>query len=163
MQSDIETLVYQAEEDYLKQPDIELFRQYAASMQKRLETYECLRDREMAIFQPIVKQLTKTCSPENPQLLEKVLKHWVAVFRYCAMAMLLNNPEYLEYRILEWLSDIVKAHQMQSLENTLYELLLSRLSEVLTEEQLALLQPFLEQARTALSGTPEPSVVGGSK
>jgi len=161
MQSDIEALVHQAEENYLKQPDIELFRQHAASMQKRLETYECLRDREVAIFQPIVKQLMKTYSQENPQLLTKVLQHWVSVLRYCAMAMLLNNPEYLEYRLLEWLSDIVKAHQMQSLESTLYELLLSRLSAVLAQQQLALLQPFLEQARVALLGTPEPSIVGG--
>ncbi|MBE9170843.1 phycobilisome protein [Pleurocapsales cyanobacterium LEGE 06147] len=161
MQSDIETLVHKAEEDYLKQSDIELFRQQAASMQKCLETYECLRDREIAIFQPIVEQLVKTYPQENPQLLEKVLKHWLSVLRYCAMAMLLKNPEYLEYRILEWLSDIVKAHQMQSLESTLYELLFSRLSEVLTKEQLSLLQPFLEQARTALLGTLEPSLVGG--
>jgi hypothetical protein len=161
MQSNIEALVHQAEEDYLKQPDIELFRQYAASMQKRLETYECLRDREIAIFQPIVKQLMKTYSQENPQLLEKVLKHWVSVLRYCAMAMLLNNSEYLEYRLLEWLSGIVKAHQVESLESTLYELLLSRLSTVLAQQQLALLQPFLEQARAALLGTPEPSTVGG--
>ncbi len=161
MQSDIEALVHRAEEDYLKQPDVELFRQHAASMQKRLETYECLRDREVAIFQPIINQLIKTYSQENPQLLEKVLKHWVSILRYCAMAMLVNNPEYLEYRILEWLSDIVKAHQMESLESALYELLLSRLSEVLTQEQLTLLQPFLEQAREALLGTPELITVGG--
>lgn len=161
MQSDIEALVHQAEEDYLKQPDIELFRQHAASLQKRLETYECLRDGEIAIFQPIVKQLMETYPQENPQLLEKVLKHWVSVLRYCAMAMLLNNPEYLEYRLLEWLSDIVKAHQMESLESTLYELLLSSLSTVLAQQQLALLQPFLEQARVALLGTSELSIVGG--
>jgi hypothetical protein len=160
MQSDIEALVHKAEEAYLQQSDIELFKQHTVSLQKRLETYECLREREIAIFQPVIEQLVKTCPQENSPLFERVLKHWLSIFRYCAMAMLLNNPDYLEYRILEWLSDIVKAHQMQSIESTFYELLLSRLSEVLTQEQLTLLQPFLEQARASMAGDHEPSIVG---
>lgn len=36
---------------------------------------------------------------------------------------------------------------MELLENSLGELLLSRLKEVLSEQQLALVHPFIEQAR----------------
>lgn len=152
MHSDIQTILYQAEEHYLKGQEITFFQISTSSLAKRLETYKCLRDREIAIFQPIAEELVRVYSHENPQVLEKALKHWLAVMRYSAMAMLLNNPEYLESRILEWLSEMVQAHQMQSVENTICDLLLSRLEKVLSQQQLALLQPFLEQAQTTLLG-----------
>ena len=167
MHSDIQAILHQAEEHYLKGQEIKVFRIYADSLAKRLETYECLRDQEIKIFQPIAEELVRAYPEENPKLLEKALKHWLAVMRYCAMAMLLNNPEYLERRILEWLTEMVQAHQMQSVENTIYDLLISRLQKELSQKQLALLQPFLEQAQTTLLGEQInldeqiPSTVGG--
>lgn len=150
MQSDLQALLHQAEEHYLAQPEIKVFQNQVVSLAKRLETYECLRDREIDIFQPIAKELVKTYPEENPKVLEKALKHWLAIMRYCAMAMLLNNPEYLQRRILEWLTEMVQAHQMRSIEKTIYDLLCSCLEQFLSQQQLALLQPFLEQAQTTL-------------
>ncbi|MGB5637021.1 MAG: phycobilisome protein [Waterburya sp.] len=167
MQSDIQAILHKAEEHYLKKTEVMVFQHYAVTLVKRLETYECLRDQEITIFQPIAEELVRAYPEENPQLLEKALKHWLAVMRYCAMAMLLNNPEYLERRILEWLTEMVQAHQMQSVENTIYDLLLSRLQQRLSQEQLALLKPFLEQSQTTLLGEQInldeqiPSTVGG--
>lgn len=161
MHSDIQMLLYQAEEHYLKGQEIKVFRIYADSLARRLETYECLRDQDLKIFQPIAEEIVKIYADENPQLLEQALKHWLAIMRYCAMAMLLNNPEYLERRILEWLTEIVQAHQMQSVEQTIYDLLFSRLQQLLSQEQLTLLQPFLEQAQTSLLGEPILSTIGG--
>ena len=150
MQSDIKAILYKAEEDYLQKPEIKDFQNAVASLAERLETYECLRDQEITIFQPIAEELVRAYPEENPKLLEKALKHWLAVMRYSAMAMLLNNPEYLQRQILEWLTEMVQAHQMQSLENSIYDLLLSRLEKVLSQQQLALMQPFLAQAQSTL-------------
>ena len=167
MHSDIQAILHRAEEHYLKKPEVIVFRHYATTLAKRLETYECLRDREVKIFQPIAEELIRAYPEDNPKLLEQALKHWLAVMRYCAMAMLLNNPEYLERRILEWLTEIVQAHQMQSLYSTIYDLLLSRLRKELSQKQLTLLQPFLEQAQTTLLSEQIPvdkqilSTVGG--
>ena len=160
MHCDLKTILYKAEENYLKKPEIIVFQYHVASLAKRLETYECLRDQEITIFQPIAEELVRAYPQENPKLIEKAIKHWLAVMRYCAMAMLLNNPEYLQRRILEWLTEMVQAHQMQSVENTIYNLLLSRLGKVLSQQQLALLQPFLEQAQTTLLGEKTLSVIG---
>ena len=150
MHSDIEVLLYEAEEHYLQPPEIKLFKHHVASLAQRLETYECLRDREIEIFQTVADQLLEAFPQENPQLLERALKHWLSVMRYSAMAMLLSNPEFLQRRLLEWLTDLVQAHQMESIETKLYEFLLSRLVEVLSQEQLALVQPYLEQAQKTL-------------
>ena len=150
MYSELRTLLYDAESNYLQTPDIELFKEHIASLQERLKTYEILRDREIALFQPVADQLLVAFPAENPPLLERAVKHWLSVMRYCAMAMLLNNPEFLQRRLLEWLTDIVKAHKMTSVENRLYELLQGSLEKNLSESQLTLLNPFLKQAQTTL-------------
>ena len=151
MQTDIKTTLYQAETDYLNNKDISLFKSHTANMAKRLEVYKLLRDREIAIFQPIADEVLRIYSAEDPQLVEKALKHWLLIMRYCAMAMLLNNPEYLQKSILEWLTEMVQAYQMQSIENTIHDLLFSHLKKALPSDRFALIQPFLEQTQTILS------------
>lgn len=153
MHPEIETLLYKAEEHYLKPLEIKLFRHHATSLSQRLETYEFLRDQEVVIFQPVADQLLEVFPQEKQETLERALKHWLSVLRYCAMAMLLNNQEFLQRRILEWLTDMVQAHQTQAVETRLYKLLQARLKELLSDQQLALIQPFLNQAESTLLGT----------
>lgn len=150
MQSDIRSLLYKAEENYLNSQEMELFKTHIASLGQRLEVYELLRDREVEIFQPVADELCRLYPQETPLLIEKALKHWLAIMRYCSMAMLLNNPEYLQRGILEWLTEIVHAHQMQSLETTIYNLLSSELQKILSQDRFALIRPFLEQSQAIL-------------
>lgn len=151
MQSDLKVILHLAEDHYLKRLEITAFQLHIAKLAKRLEVYEHLRDREIDIFQPIADELSEVYSQVSPQLLEKALKHWLSIMRYCAMAMLLNNPEYLQKGVLEWLTDTVKAHQMQSIEIAIYDLLFSELKKSLPKDQFALMQPFLEQTQEILS------------
>ena len=150
MQSDLKSILYQAEANYLEDQQIKQFQTFTRDLSKRLEIYELLRDNEIEIFQPIADKLMQVHSQQSSQLIEKALKHWLSIMRYCAMAMLLNNREYLQRSVLEWLTDIVQAHQMQSLESTIYDLLFSSLQKILSQEQFALMQPFLEQSRAIL-------------
>jgi hypothetical protein len=152
MHPEIETLLYKAEEHYLKPLEIKLFRHHATSLSQRLETYEFLRDQELAIFQPVVERLLLAFPQEKQETLERALKHWLSVLRYCAMAMLLNDQEFLQRRLLEWLTDLLRAHQMQAVETSLYQLLQTRLKELLSDQQLALVQPFLDRAKATLLG-----------
>jgi len=145
----IKTLLYEAEDRYLKPEEIATVKLCASSLQERLETYEFLRDQEVAIFQPIADQLLVTFPQDKPDL-EQALKRWLLVSRYCAMAMLLNNQEFFRQRLLEWLTGLVQAHQTQAIETSLYQLLQSQLQELLSAQQLALVQPFLAQAETTL-------------
>jgi hypothetical protein len=153
MHKDFEALMYVAENffhhRYLDGSQLQAFRQHANSLQDRLSTYEVLRSQELDIFQPIADQL----EADYPQALdqaERALKHWIAVLRSASMAMLLNNPDLLQQRLLDWLTGIVEAHQTQVIETRLYQLLITQLTQQLTEGQLLLLMPFLEQAKAAL-------------
>jgi hypothetical protein len=151
MQPEIKTLLYEAEDHYLKPEEIESLKYHASSLAQRLETYELLRDAELAIFQPVADQLLEAF-PQKQQEIELALKHWLSVLRYCAMAMLMNNPEFLQRRLLEWLVDLVQVHQMQAIEINLYQLLQAQLQEQLSDQNLALVQPFLAQAEDTLLG-----------
>ncbi|OKH28016.1 phycobilisome protein [Chroogloeocystis siderophila] len=152
MHSEIKSLLYEAEDHYLNPEEITTAKLCIASLQVRLETYELLRDQEVAIFQPIADQLLVTFA-QNQRDLEQALKRGLLVLRYCTMAMLLNNQEFLRQRLLEWLIDIVQAYQTQAIETNIYQLLQNQLPEHLNAQQLALLQPFLAQAATTLLQT----------
>jgi len=153
MYPEIRALLYEAEQNYLQPKEIERFKYHVLSLTQRLEVYETLRENELAIFQPIANGLLAAFPHEQQTSWERALKHWVSVLRYGAMAMLLNNPEFLQRRLLEWLTDLVQVHQTQEMEMTLFQLLEARLPEFLSNEQMALLQPFLTQAQETLLGT----------
>lgn len=152
MHPKIKHFLYEAEDHYLQTEEITSFKHHVSSLAERVETYEILRDNEIVIFQPIAEQLLATFPQHKQETLERALKNWLAVLRYSSMAMLLNNPEFLQYRLLEWLTEIAQVHQMQAIDTTLYQLLQTRLSELLSSEQIALLQPFLTQTEQSIFG-----------
>jgi Phycobilisome protein len=151
MHTDLEIVTRKAESEYLQQPEIDAFKQCVGSLQERLEIYQSLRDKEIEIFQPIAERLLETYSDRDQQLIERALKHWLSAMRYCAMAMLLNNSGFLQHRLLEWLSPVASAHQLETINKTLYGFLLTNLGQILSKKQLTILQPFLEQARVNLT------------
>ncbi|MCU0535897.1 MAG: phycobilisome protein [Hydrococcus sp. Prado102] len=157
MHPDLRNLLYDSEIAYLQAADMTRFRNVVASLQERLEVYEYLRDREIEIFQPIADGALAAFPDENPKMLERALKHWLSIMRYCAMAMLINNPEYLQHRLLEWLTDVVQAYQMEAIETYMCKSLKASLQKGLTKPQFALVQPFVEQAQATLVGAKTPS------
>lgn len=153
MYPEMRILLNEAEQHYLQPQEIETFKHHVLSIATRLEAYELLRDNEVALFQPVADRLLSAFPQEKQENLERGLKHWLLVMRYCAMAMLLNNPEFLQRSLLEWLTDMVQVHQTQAIEMTIYELLQVRLPEYLNSKHMALVQPFLAQAQETLLGT----------
>ncbi|MDF0556624.1 phycobilisome protein [Kamptonema sp. UHCC 0994] len=150
MHPEIEALLDHAETRFLKNEELATFKRYAATLAQRLKVYEFLRDKEVAIFQPIANQLQEIFPQEKQENLERSITHWVLALRHCAMAMLLNDSVFLQERLLGWLSGIVQAHQSQEIEATIWKLLQARLKELLSEQAIAILQPFLDQASTIL-------------
>ncbi|HLO47296.1 MAG TPA: phycobilisome protein [Kamptonema sp.] len=150
MHPEIEVLLDHAETRFLKTEELAAFKRYAATLAQRLKVYEFLRDKEVDIFQPIANQLQEIFPKEKQENLERSLTHWLLALRHCAMAMLLNDSLFLEQRLLEWLAGIVEAHQSQEIEETIWKLLQSRLKEILSEQAIAILQPFLDQAKSTL-------------
>ncbi|WP_293129721.1 phycobilisome protein [Microcoleus sp. bin38.metabat.b11b12b14.051] len=150
MHPEIEALLDQAETRFLKGEEIIAFKRQAATLAQRLKIYEFLREKEATIFQPVANKLQESFPNQKEETLERSLKHWVLVLRYCAMAMLLNDLNFLEQRLQDWVSGIVEAHQTQKVEATVCTLLETRLKELLSEQARAILQPFLDQAKSMI-------------
>ncbi len=153
MQKDFENLFYEAEDHYLPSSDLATLKNSADSLKERLGIYQNLRDKEVPIFQFVADSLVEAFPDENNQRLEQGLKHWMSVMRYASMAMLLNNPDYFRHRLLEWLTDIVQAQDMVTIESHIFETLKERLEEMFSSGQMMLLNPFLEQAKITLLET----------
>jgi Phycobilisome protein len=150
MDTALQSLIYTADDHYLSDADLERFHRDVHSLAERIETYEILRDRELSILQPAADYLSEEFPTTDSKLLERGVVHWLNILRYSSMAMLLNNPEFLNQRILEWMPDIVQAYQLQAIEKALYRLLQVQLKSSLSPEQLSLVKPYLEEAYTTL-------------
>ena len=150
MHPEIEALLDQAENRFLKGEELIAFKRQVATLAQRLKIYEFLREKEASIFQPVANKLQETFPDEKQETIERSLKHWLLVLRYCGMAMLLNDKQFLEQRLLDWVSGIVEAHQTHKIEATVCNLLQTRLKEMLSEQARAILQPFFDQAQSMI-------------
>jgi Phycobilisome protein len=150
MITEIDSLIYQAEAEYLAQKDLGIFKSQILYLSERLKIYEQIRDQETEIFQHVVNQIANNFPDEPESRVKRAVKHWLMILRTCAMAMLANDSQYLEQRILAWLPEQIAAYQMQELEQNLYGYLYKRLKKSLDNDQFSILQPYLEQSKNAL-------------
>ncbi|MEM7758779.1 MAG: phycobilisome protein [Cyanobacteria bacterium P01_G01_bin.67] len=146
----LDSLLYQAEAEYLEQDDLDKFKSEIFSLEKRVQLYEIISSKETDIFQYVATQLLASYPDEPEAKIRRALKHWLIVMRYCGMSMLFDNPKYLQHRILEWLPEQITAHQLQDVERSLFSFLQKRLTKVLSSEQWSLLKPYFELAQNAL-------------
>jgi hypothetical protein len=151
MNSELKTLVYQAESRYLTPKELGLFAESVNSMPKRLDLYKLLRDQEIKIIQAVADQIEIQMPKADPKILELGIKNLILVMRYSAMAILTDNPALLKTRLLDWLEQVTSVYDMRSVNRALYRLLNQTLKQELTPEQLALLQPLINTAQTTLA------------
>jgi hypothetical protein len=150
MNTEIKTLVYQAESRYLTPKELGLFAESVNSMPKRLNLYQLLRDQEIKIIQAVADQIEVQMPKANPKILELGIKNLILVMRYSAMAILTDNSALLKTRLLDWLEQLTP-NNMQSVNRALYGLLNQTLKQELTPEQLTLLQPLINTAQATLA------------
>lgn len=149
MQSKFEDLQRAAEDHYLQPTEINQFKEQVGALQDRLALYEVLRDQELAIFQVVAHQQLKESSDIPQADLEKIMTHWISVLRYSAMAMLMDQPAYLENQ-LSFYAEILRRDDFSVINHNICLFLKQCLRSVLSEEQLSLLEPFIQQIDTHL-------------
>ncbi|MGR3278945.1 hypothetical protein ACSYAD_28180 [Acaryochloris marina NIES-2412] len=157
MQSNFEDYLRAAEDHYLQTPEMNGFKQQVDALQDRLALYETLRDQELIIFQAIADQLNNETFSNSQSDQEKVFTHWMSLLRYSAMAMLTDQPQTLTIQ-LSWLKDVVGGSEFAILNEKTSELLHQCLSSVLSQDQLTLLEPFLQEANNTLVGQSSPEL-----
>ena len=151
MNPNLEQYLYRAEEQYLQSNELDDYRGYLAQFAEKVKVYEIIREQEIFLFKILADELQEQYPEERSQVLCEAISQWSLVLKYCCMAMILDNPEYLESRIDHWLRELILLREEPQMDNMLYTVLVEILPEVLLDEQVALIQPFLEQVKD-LSG-----------
>ena len=118
MISDLESILYKAEIEYLEITELNIFNQRALSLERRLKLYELLRDREIEIFEYIAEDLLKNYPQTDELKIALALQYWMSIMRHCCMAMLSNNYLYLENRILAWLPEQIEVDELKNISST---------------------------------------------
>ncbi len=153
MHPELLSLLEKAEQRYLEPKEVELYRRHAASLNKRLQTYEVLREQESTIFQQVADLLVTEFPNEQQENLERSLRYWLLIVRYSATAMLLNDQSYLEHRLQDWLKILLETYETKTIDLKLYDLLMNVVKKELPKEHLRLFDPVLQKAKEMLIET----------
>jgi len=147
MHPELLSLLEKAEQRYLEPKEVELYRRHAASLNKRLQTYEFLREQESQIFQQVADLLVAALPSEPQENLERSLKYWLLIVRYSATAMLLNDQSYLQNRLQDWLKTLLETYETHHIDVKIYELLMTVVKKELPKEHIRLFEPVLQKVK----------------
>ncbi|MBD0269676.1 MAG: hypothetical protein ICV77_15455 [Cyanobacteria bacterium Co-bin8] len=115
-----------------------------------MKAYRLLRDQEVALMQPVADSLQQQMPDVPEATLEFSVRSGLLVLRYAAMAMLMDDEVFVEERLRGWLPEMVKAYNTEAVDQKLFEALAQRLSQTLPPQQMSLLKPCLEKAKSLL-------------
>lgn len=146
----IESIFDEAENRYLKPEELSVLNTYVESLPERMETYRCIRDKEIEVMQHVADQLEARFTDKSHAVLERCLKNALLVMRYASMSMLLNDESFLKNRLVMWLEETASVYETRDIDTALYQSLNQRLSEILTVDQVDLIRPHLTSAEKAV-------------
>ena len=145
----IESLFHDAESRYLKPDAIVEVSQYMSSLKERTRLYRTIRDEEITWMQPIADELEQCFPTEQIDRLENSLRNAMLSMRHCAMAMLMDDPTYLEVHFLTWFQESIEIHGTSDLDTHIHSALRKQISQVLNASQMSLLTPFLHEIESS--------------
>ncbi len=139
----------QIEGRYATDLELEELEVYLASIGQRVCTYEKIATQSKNIISEVIE---KTMIQEELPKTNKCQSDLIIVLRACSAAMLINDLDRLREGFLLWLQTIVKAFKCTRYTQIEYQILKEVITNILTEQEMAIMLPSLELAHTLLSG-----------
>lgn len=154
MNTVITELVLEAEGRYLRSDELKTLQTYVEALPRRITLYRSLQSQEDAVVKRVIAQYR----PLRPDLVrrhgqaawQKCERDLRSLWRYCCMAMVLEDESYLQNKLLYWMETILKAHRMKSECKPAYQILMDTLPVVLSEPEAEAIRPYLITARMIL-------------
>lgn len=143
MQFPIAGIFDEAENRYLQPEELRHIGQYVSSLPARMSAYRAVRDQEVAVMQQVANQLEMELPDVATATLERSIKNAMLSLRYCALAMLLNDENVVQKRLLNWLSESIQLHDTAAIDTVLFQRLKQQLRLALNAQQMATFEPFL--------------------
>lgn len=155
MNPKLDALFNEPEKRYLNADELSVLSQYVSSIPERMKVYRLLRDQEVALLQPVADALQQQMPDASEAVLERSVRSGLLILRYAAMAMLMDDEQFVDNRLQGWLPEIAKAYNTQAVDQKLFEILTQRLAQALPPQQMSLLKPCLAKAQALLSSSRE--------
>lgn len=155
MHSPLDGIFDEAEHRYLNPEELQTIGHYVASLAERMSAYRALRDRELEIIQQVADQLQLDMPSIETAVLERAIKNGMLTLRHCGMAMLLDDSNFVQTRLLNWLKDSIELHQTQGVDAAFFQLIKQQLRLSLNAQQVALLDPFFNLVEAVMPAQEE--------
>ncbi|HNN97512.1 MAG TPA: hypothetical protein PKI03_34830 [Pseudomonadota bacterium] len=145
-----------AEGRYLTASEQSTLRDYAQGLEARLAAMSEISSKETTIVEQTVREIFRAY-PDMEKTFKNAMQTCIRdetlVLRYTAMAMLRNDPQYLNDSLLTWLSTILRGvgFAPHFIEDT-YKTLALVAGRELSPATAKLLHPFVLQCAAVLSG-----------
>lgn len=154
MLTDIKALIRTTDGRYASDQELYFLKDYLTTAPLRFRTYQKIQKAETDIINQLMKEL-KTYHPDvfvvnNQDLTAKWQRDTVRVLRYAATALLVDDPEAFQDKLLMWFQSIMQAFGAQQNCQVTYGTLQQVIKQHLTPEEAQLILPLLELCRTTL-------------
>jgi Phycobilisome protein len=148
MFTNLERLSVEVDGRYATPEELDFLKSYFQTFKYRISAYQKIKKNESVIINQIQEKLEKI----NPDIFIQgslnLKSKWrldtIRVLRYSAMALLIDDPEYLQQRLLIWFSTILQAFKVQDLTQLTCQTMSNVIKGYLTPEENNLFLPLIE-------------------
>jgi hypothetical protein len=147
MNRTIEKMFNDAEGRYLEPTEQSKLTGFAETLETRLSVMRSVQQHE----EEMVENAIDTAMNEHPDMpskhnfaREKAERDMTLVLRYCAMAMVRDDEDFLNHKLLHWFRTIVRAFEMEHSIDTAYAELMKQARDHLDGHEYEMLEPYLE-------------------
>jgi len=156
MLSQLNTLAQEADGRFASDAELMFMQNYLRTARLRFSAYQKIQAAESKIIQQ-VKQKLKAIDPSLLQhgktdLSAKWQRDAVRGLRYSAQALLIDDQESLEERLLLWFQTMMRAFKAERSCNATYVIMQDVVKQYLSAEEAELFCPLLEVTRSTLGG-----------
>lgn len=148
MFTNLERLSVEVDGRYATPEELAFLKFYFQTFKYRISAYQKIQKNESVIMNQIQEKLEKI----NPNIFlqgsvnlkSKWRSDTIRVLRYSAMALLIDDPEYLQQRLLIWFSTILQAFKVQDLTQLTCQTMTDVIKNYLTPEENNLFLPLIQ-------------------
>jgi hypothetical protein len=148
MLTQLSHLSLEAEGRYATASELAFLKDYLQSTSLRINAYRKIQRSE----KQIISEIGQRCKTVNPEIFYRGGKDVsktcerdrVLILRHSATAVLINDTEYLQNRLLYWMKTIVTSFQEQKNAGLTYEIMSQIVSNYLSEDEALLFEPIWE-------------------
>lgn len=154
MNREIRGMLSDAEGRYLEPTEQSMLKEFADSLDARLESMRAVQAVETEVVETVVETVMEDhpeASAKHDELEDKMRRDVTLVLRYCTMAMVREDESFLEEKLLHWFRTIIEAYEMGEYADTGYSTLVDACEQHLDDEHFRRLRPYLERTHDVLS------------